>query len=445
MSLSSEELVELIEQRQVRRLRDWLEELDAIEIAEELARLEPHLRPVPFRLLPKDRALAVFEAMDTLHQRELLDGLADVNVAELFVGLDADDRARLLDEVPAKVARQLLAGLPAQARRNTNILLGYPEESAGRIMSPRYVSVRSSMTAADALDKVRRAGLRPREVLVLPVTDDHRHLVGVVDLPDLVTASPDTQVSELTSPDTYSVQVDEDQEVAARRIQEADLVALPVLDHEERLVGVVTVDDAMEIIELEETEDISRAGGVEPLDRPYLEAGVVQLASKRAVWLLLLGVAAVASVTVIGWFEDRIAAVSALALFIPLLIGTGGNSGAQAATVVIRAMAVGEVRFGDLPRILRRELVVGVVLGLMLAAVAFLPVFAIFGVGMAIVVSSALFFICTWATFAGGMLPPIAKQIGVDPAVFSTPVIATLVDASGLLIYFGIAVMVLGI
>ena len=445
MTMTTETLAELVENKDVERLHDWLEEQGALDIADELARLEPNQRPIPFRLLPKDRALAVFEAFDTVHQGELLDALADVDMDELFAGIDADDRARLLDEVPAKVARRLLAGLPTWARRNTNVLLGYPEESAGRIMSPRYVSVRSSMSAADALTKVRRAGLRSREVLVLPVTDDQRRLVGVVNLPDLVTASPGTVVDELTSHETYSVQVDEDQEIAARLIQEADLVALPVVDHEDRLVGVVTVDDAMEIIELEETEDISRAGGVEPLDVPYLEAGVFRLARKRVVWLVLLGVAAVASVTVIGRYEDRIETASALALFIPLLIGTGGNSGAQAATVVIRALAVGEVRLADVPRILRRELVVGAVLGLMLGIIGFLPVLLFFDLQFAIVISLTLFFICTWATFAGGMLPPIAKRLGIDPAVFSTPVIATLVDATGLLIYFSIAVWVLGI
>ena len=445
MTMTTETLAELAESKDVQRLHDWLEEQGALDIADELARLEPHQRPIPFRLLPKDRALAVFEAFDPVHQGELLDALADVDMDELFVGIDADDRARLLDEVPAKVARRLLEGLPPAARRNTNVLLGYPEESAGRMMSPRYVSVRSTMSAADALAKVRRAGLRPREVLVLPVTDDQRQLVGVVDLPDLVTASPGTVVDELTSHDTYSVQVDDDQEGAARLIQEADLVALPVVDHEDRLVGVVTVDDAMEIIEQEETEDISRAGGVEPLGVPYLEAGVIQLARKRVVWLVLLGVAAVASVTVIGRYEDRIETASALALFIPLLIGTGGNSGAQAATVVIRALAVGEVRLVDVPRILRRELVVGGLLGLMLGAIGFLPVLLFFNVQFAIVISLTLFFICTWATFAGGLLPPIAKRLGIDPAVFSTPVIATLVDATGLLIYFSIAVWVLGI
>lgn len=445
MTTDSMTLESLIRDQDLGRLRDWLDEQGALDIAEELVRLEDADRAVPFRLLPKDRALAVFEALDPLHQKELLDALADVDAEALFAAIDADDRARLLDEVPAKVARALLASLPAESRDNTNRLLGYPEESVGRTMSPRYVSVRASMTAADAIAKVRRAGLRSREVLVVPVTDDQRHLQGVVDLPDLVTAAPGTTVSELLRPDVYVVRVDEDQEVGARLVQEADVVALPVVDAEDRLVGVLTVDDAMEIIEIEETEDIARAGGSEPLDVPYLEATVLHLARKRAVWLLVLILAAVLTVNVIGAFEETLEAVLTLSLFIPLLIDTGGNSGSQAATVVIRAMAVGEVRFSDLPRILRRELIVGLLLGSMLGVIAIPLVSIFFGLDFALVIGSTLVVICTWASFSGGLLPLVAKRIGVDPAVVSAPVITTLVDATGLIIYFLIARAVLGL
>jgi magnesium transporter len=445
MAPASQTLADLVEARDLDALNDWLNEHGALDIAEELARLDPEQRAVPFRLLAKDRALAVFEALDPIHQRELLDGLREDSVNELFAGIDADDRARLLDEVPAKVARRLLAGLDEERRRNTSILLGYPEESAGRIMSPRFVNVRASHTAADALAKVRRAGLRSRDVLVLPVTDDERHLEGVVDLPDLVTAPADARVRDLVRPETYSVRYDEDQEVASRLIQEADLVALPVVDSEDRLVGVITVDDAMEVIEEEETEDIHRAGGVEPLAVPYMDAGVFHLARKRAVWLLVLILAAISTVTVLEFFEGTLEQVAILAFFIPLLIDTGGNSGSQAATVVIRAMAVGEVRFSDLPRILHRELRVGLLLGLMLGGVGFPIVAFVYDLDFAIIIASTLLVICTWASFSGGLLPVVAKRVGVDPAVVSAPVITTLVDATGLVIYFLIAAAVLGL
>jgi magnesium transporter len=445
MAPATQTLADLVEARDLDALNDWLNEHGALDIAEELARLDPEQRAVPFRLLAKDRALAVFEALDPIHQRELLDGLREDSVNELFAGIDADDRARLLDEVPAKVARRLLAGLDEERRRNTSILLGYPEESAGRIMSPRFVNVRASHTAADALAKVRRAGLRSRDVLVLPVTDDERHLEGVVDLPDLVTAPADARVRDLVRPETYSVRYDEDQEVASRLIQEADLVALPVVDSEDRLVGVITVDDAMEVIEEEETEDIHRAGGVEPLAVPYMDAGVFHLARKRAVWLLVLILAAISTVTVLEFFEGTLEQVAILAFFIPLLIDTGGNSGSQAATVVIRAMAVGEVRFSDLPRILHRELRVGLLLGLMLGGVGFPIVAFVYDLDFAIIIASTLLVICTWASFSGGLLPVVAKRVGVDPAVVSAPVITTLVDATGLIIYFLIAAAVLGL
>jgi len=438
-------LTELVAARDFDAINEWLAEHGALDIADEFARLAETDQAVVFRLLAKDRALAVFEALDTINQQKLIDALADESVHELFLHIDADDRARLLDEMPATVAARLLANLPDVARTNTTRLLGYPEESAGRTMSPRYVSIRAGQTASDALSRVRRAGLRPREVLVLPVTDDQRKLIGVVDLPDLVTADTNTRVGDLIRSETYSVRVDDDQEIAARLIQEADLVALPVTDTEGRLVGVLTVDDAMEVIEEEETEDIHRAGGVEPLGLPYLQAGVLQLARKRAVWLLVLILAAVATVNVLEAFEDTLEAVIALALFIPLLIDTGGNSGSQAATVVIRSMAVGEVQFRDLPRILHREVRVGLLLGLMLGSVGFPIVWFFYGAPFALVVSSTLVAICTWASFAGGLLPLLAKRLNIDPAVVSAPVITTLVDATGLIIYFLIARAVLGI
>ena len=438
------DLEALIEAGDLRGVDGWLTERDVITVADELARLEPAERAVVFRLLRKDRASEAFEALSPVHQAELLDALGDTSVHDLFYALDAADRTELLDEMPANVAARLLAQLPPEARRYTNIVLGYPEESAGRAMSPRYVSLPETMTAGDALARVRAAQLRPREVLVLPVVDATRRLVGVVDLPDVVTADSEAPVGLLVRPDTYSVSVMEDQEVAARLMQEANLVALPVLDNEERLVGVLTVDDAMEIIEEEETEDAARAGGAEPILVPYLDAGVLLLARARGTWLLLLVAAAVLTVNVLQAFESTLEQVVTLAVFIPLLIGTGGNSGAQAATAVVRAMALGEVRIVDLPRILRRELAVGFLLGLILGTIAFPIVGLVFGWQFAGVVSLTLLAICSWASFAGGLLPVLARQAGIDPAVVSAPLITTLVDATGLIIYFLIARALLG-
>jgi magnesium transporter len=427
-------------------LRAWLEENGTLDIIDALVRLEPEERAVPFRLLDKDRALDVFEGFDPLHQQQLLEALRDERVRELFGGLEADDQARLLDEVPAAVATRLQTGLPAEQRAATAALLGYPAGSAGRIMTPDFTNVRASMTVADALAKLRRAGPRPTraQTLVLPVTDDQRRLIGVVDLADLVTAAPTTRIRDLMPPETLSVRADEEQEKAARLVQEADLIALPVVDREDRLVGMITVDDAMEVVEAEDTEDFSRAGGSEPLEQPYLSASVFQLARKRAPWLLLLGAALTLTVVVLESFETALTALPALAFFIPLLNGTGGNSGAQASTLVVRALAVGEVRLSDLAKIILREVRVGLALGAILAAVA-LPTVAIFySVSIGVVIAATMVGICTLASFAGGMLPLVAKRIGIDPAVVSSPLITTLVDATGLVIYFLFAYAVLG-
>lgn len=439
------DLEALLEVGDLRGIDGWVSARDILSVSDELARLEPAERAVVFRLLRKDRASEAFEALSPVHQAELLESLGDASVHDLFYALDAADRTELLDEMPANVAAKLLAQLPAEARRYTNIVLGYPEESAGRAMSPRYVSIPETMSASDALARVRAAQLRPREVLVLPVVDATRHLVGVVDLPDVVTADSLTAVGTLVRPETYAVTVTEDQEVAARLMQEANLVALPVLDNEDRLVGVLTVDDAMEIIEEEETEDAARAGGAEPILVPYLDAGVLLLARARGTWLLLLVAAAVLTVNVLQAFASTLEEVVTLAVFIPLLIGTGGNSGAQAATAVVRAMALGEVRIIDLPRILRRELVVGLLLGIILGSIAFPVVGLIFGWEFAGVVAATLLAICTWASVAGGLLPVLARQVGIDPAVVSAPLITTLVDATGLVIYFLIARALLGL
>lgn len=424
-------------------VRDWLAETGTLDIADELARLDSDERAVPFRLLGKDRALTVFEQLDPVHQQELLAGLRDDRVRELVEQMEPDDRARLLDEVPATVATRLQAGLSASERQLTALLLGYPSYSAGRIMVPEYVNLRSSMTVADAMAKLRRLQRPSRNLAVLPVTDDGRRLLGMVDLADLVTARADEQVDSLMSREQHYVRVDVDQEVAARLVQEAGLVALPVVDAEDRLVGIITVDDAMDVVEAEDTEDISRTGGAEPLERPYLSASVWLLARKRAVWLLVLVVAAALTVNVLQYFEDTLEALVTLALFIPLLIDTGGNSGSQASTVVIRAMAVGEVRFADLPRIVGREARVGLMLGGLLAVVAFPIVSVFFDPQIALIISLSLVTICAWASFAGGMLPLLARRVGIDPAVVSAPLITTLVDATGLVIYFLIAQAVL--
>lgn len=442
---ATDRLETLVAMGDVRALRDWLEARSVVEIADDLPRLDPEAQPIAFRVLPKRRALEVFETLDPVHQQQLLAGLRDERVRQLVEEMDPDDRAELIDEVPAKVAKRLLAGLSPRERHLTATLLGYPDGSAGRIMSPEVVNLVATMSAAEALAKVRRVGGSAETIYALPVTDEERRLVGVMGLRGLVLADPGARVADLMDTDVYSARVDDDQEKVARLIGEADLLALPIVDTEHRLVGIVTVDDAIEILEEEETEDVARAGATEPLGQPYLSVSVVRIARSRIVWLLVLLFAATLTVNVLQVFESTLEQVVTLALFIPLLIGTGGNTGAQAATTVIRAMAVGEVRFGDALMVVLRELRVGMLLGTMLGLLAFVPVALLLTPDLGLVIGLTIWLICTWAATVGAMLPLAARRVGVDPAVVSAPFITTLVDATGLVIYFLIAKVVLGI
>ena len=439
------EVDELLASDDLELIDRWLAQADTVEIADQLARLPRERRAVPFRLLAKDRALDVFEQLDPSVQQELLEGLREANVRQIFEGMDPDDRARLTEEMPAKVARRLLAGLSANERRLTATLLGYPEDSAGRLMSPEVASLRAAMTVGEALDRLRRVGRSAETIYALPVTDDRRRLVGALGLRDLVLADPHGTVGDLMDTDVYSARVDTDQEEVARLMREADLLALPIVDHEDRLVGIVTVDDAMEVLEEEETEDVARTGGAEPLGRPYLATSILQLARSRVLWLFVFIAAGAITVNVLAAFEATLEAEVTLALFVPLVIGTAGNTGAQSATTITRALAVGEVRLADLAPVVMREGSTGLFLGLLLAAAAFAPVALLVEPDIAVVVSVTLLIACTMASLIGSVLPLGAKRTGIDPAVMSVPLITALVDATGLIVYFLVARTVLNL
>ncbi|WP_146341649.1 magnesium transporter [Nesterenkonia sp. NBAIMH1] len=442
--MSTDVLSDLISANATDQVRTWVHGNHAVRVTEEIARLDPSEQAVAFRLMEKDKALEVFERLDPEHQRTLLEGLKEERVQELVAAMPADRRARLLDEVPAKVATRLMEGLSRDQRDTTAELLGYEQGTAGRMMVPAVVTVSPESTREAALQKLQDRPGRSDEYSVLPVTDQQRRLVGIVSLSDIVTSPQGTPVQDVMLTDAYSVTAHQSREDAGRLIQDADLLGLPVVDSEDRVIGIITVDDAMEALEEEVTEDAYRAGGAEPLGRPYLAATVFGLARSRAVWLLVLVLAAVLTVNVLEFFEETLESMVVLALFIPLLIDTGGNAGSQAASAMIRALAVGEVRFRDLPRILWREARVGLLLGVMLAAIGF-PIASIFyGTDIGLIISLTLLVVCFWASSVGGILPLIATRLKIDPAVFSAPVVTTLVDATGLVIYFLIANAVLG-
>lgn len=410
------------------------------QLAAELTRLRPVERAARFRLLDKDAAAAVFDALDPWQQGELLDDLRSPRVLELLEAMEPDDRVRLLDEMPAGVASRLLASLSDPERRLTDLLLGYPPQSAGRIMSPEYLELRRDATVAEALTAIRQEGGGLQTLLVLPVRDRGRRLDGVVRLTDLVRAPLGARVIDILDTAYPVVGARDDQEAVARLMKEHDLVAVPVVDDERRLVGIITVDDAMEVLEHEESEDLARVGGAsEPLGVPYHAVSVRRIVRARVVWLLFLIVAATLTVTVLGVFEGTLERAVTLALFVPLLIGTGGNCGAQAATTMTRAIAVGDVRFADLGPSLFKEARVGLLLGVLFALLGFPLVTAIWSVELAATVSLTLLAICAWATTIGALLPLLSSRVGIDPAVVSAPLVTTFVDATGLLIYFGIA------
>ncbi|MBK7321753.1 MAG: magnesium transporter [Candidatus Microthrix sp.] len=438
-------IASLVRSEDTQALSDHLATMGMRDLVAELARLDDDAMGVAFRLLERDRAAEVFEALEPTYQQRLLGGLRADRVVHLIEELDPDDRVRLLDEVPAKVANRLLAALSPEELTLTTTLLGYPEESAGRLMSPEFVSLRAAMTVGEALAKIRTDGVDAETIYALPVLDDERHLIGVTGLRALVVADRESLVGDLMNTDVRFVSTHADQEVAARLVSNEGLIALPVVDAEQRLVGVLTVDDAMAVLAAEESEDAALQGARTPAKTPYLAMSVVSIARTRALWLLVLIVAAALTVNVLQVFEDSLAQVVALALFIPLLIDTGGNCGSQASTSMVRALAVADVRPEDVRRVVWREARVGLMLGLMLGAAAFVPVALIWEPNLALVVAATLVSICTWATMAGAALPFVARRLGIDPAVVSAPLITTLVDASGLLIYFGFANLILNI
>ena len=429
----------------VDRVTRCVSQRSPVECADDLVRLSPEEQRAVFHLLDGEQALAVFEALEPREQVSLVEALPAEQSGDLVEAMDPDDRVRLLDAAPSEVASDVLSRLSPSERQLTAALLSYPPESAGRMMSPEFVALRPEMTVDEALDELRRRGREAETIYTLPVTNDAGQLIGVVGLRALVLGDGWRHVDDLMATDVHTVRFDDDQEKVARLVQDTDVLAVPVLDGDGVLIGLVTADDAMTVLEAESGEDLARTGASEPIGGPYFSVSLVRLARNRAVWLLVLSLAATLTVSVLQAFEDTLAAVVTLALFIPLLMGTGGNAGAQSATTVIRAMALDEVRWGDLRRVVWRELRVGLLLGCMLGAVAYLPVGVFSGRRIAGIVSLTLVIVCTTATFAGSLLPMLARRLGVDPAVMSAPFITTVVDATSLVVYFLIARLVLGL
>lgn len=435
---------ELLRAKDLAGMSQLVADLPPADAARILERTDSAERAVLYRLLPKDRALDVFEQFDASVRSELVTALRDDDVVTLFAELDPDDRVELVDELPSNVAHRLMQGLSRTERELTAPMLGYAKGSVGRRMSPEYVRVHPTTTADQALAQVRAIGAGAESVYLLPITDDSRRLVGVATLADVATADPTTVVENLSTSRPV-VRADVSAEEAARSCLDHRSPAVVVVDSENRLIGILTIDQASRILEDAEDEDAARAGGTEPLRRPYLATPVLSIVRSRVVWLLVLALSAILTVQVLEIFEHALAAVVTLALFIPLLTGTGGNTGSQAATTVTRALAVGDVRPRDIGAVLFREIRVGATMGAMLGTLGFVIAGLVYDWHLGLVIGSTLLAICTLAATVGGAMPLLAKKIGVDPAVFSTPFISTFCDATGLIVYFAIAKLVLGV
>lgn len=439
------EVVEaLLDHQDLEQLAPLLTAVPAWEVVDWMRRLPLRNQALLFRLLEKDLALEVFERLAPPVQSTLVSGLLDEELTTLIEDLDPDDRVALFDELPAKVVNRLLPGLSPRERRLTAPMLGYPLGSVGRRMSPEYVTLRATMLVREALDLVRGFEGDSQSLHLFPVTDESRRLIGAVTLPELVMADPSEMVEDLRR-DVSSRSAEDSAEEAARICADHRLPALPITDREKRLVGVVTVDDALQIISDADAEDAARAGGAEPLRQPYLSTPILRIVRARTGWLLILALSASLTVSVLEQFEATLAEAVVLALFIPLLTGIGGNTGSQAASTLTRALAVGDVRPRDVTKVVLRESRVGLTMGLLLSVLGFAIASPIYGSQIGLIIGTTLLLVCTMAATVGGMMPLVAKALRVDPAAFSTPFISTFCDATGLLIYFAIAKVVLGL
>ena len=402
--------------------------------------LEPH------------RAVKTLKFLDLKLQKRLIHTLPSNKVAELIQNMHFDDRTALLSELTSEAVKRLVLFLPHEDRIETLALLGYPEYSVGRLMNPDYIEVKDHFTVQDALNKVRKLGRTIENINFIYIIDDHEKLIDDINLKELLIASPETKISDLMDSKYIALHVSDDQENASSVFRKNNRAVLPVIDNDGILLGIVTIDDILRIQSEEDTEDIQKMGGTEALDEPYMNTAFFELIKKRAPWLVILFLGEMLTATAMSFFEDEISKAVILALFIPLIISSGGNSGSQASTLIIRAMALGEITFEDWWRVMRREIFSGLILGTILGTIGFLriaiwssfsPIYGPHWMLIGIVVGITLLGVVLWGTICGSMLPIILKKLGADPATSSAPFVATLVDVTGLVIYFVVASLLL--
>lgn len=451
-ALTTADLETLLYTRDFNAVRERTKNWPAGDLADLMEPLSAEKEAVIFRLLPRQQAAMVFSYLSSERQEELLKAMAHEEVAGMLNAMSDDDRTDFLEELPAKVTQRLLNLLSQQERSIASKLLGYAEDSVGRLMSPHFVRVRSHWTVDYALDHIRRYGVDSETMSMVYVIDQEGKLIDDLRIRQILLAPPEAHISDLMDLHFASLRATDNAETAVQVFRDTDLIALPVTDTENVLIGIVTIDDILDVAEEEATEDIQKMGGSEALDEPYMEIGLPSMVRKRATWLVILFLSEMLTATAMGSFENEIAKAVVLSIFVPLVISSGGNSGSQASTLIIRAMALGEVRLIDWWRVMRREILSGLSLGTILGAIGFVRIsawaliFKSYGEHwflLALTVGVSLVGIVLWGTLSGSMLPFLLRRLGLDPATSSAPFVATLVDVSGLVIYFSVASFIL--
>jgi magnesium transporter len=446
------EIRDLIAERNFGALRELFREMPPADVAEVILDLPEDEQVIIFRLLPNALAADVFEYLDAEPQQQLLKAMAHEQVAAILNEMSPDDRTALLEEMPSAAARQLIKVLTPEERRIAQALLGYPEDSVGRLMTPDFIAIDDDWTVRDVLDHIREFGRDSETLNVIYVVDERGKLIDDLRMREFLLRPLDAKVSDFRDRTFVALKVNDTQEEALNAFRKYDRAALPVTDSNDVLVGIVTSDDMLDVAEEEATEDIQKFGGMEALDEPYMRISLLRMVRKRAGWLVILFLGEMLTASAMGYYEGEIAKAVVLALFLPLIISSGGNSGSQASTLIIRAMALGEVTLRDWFRVMRKEIMAGLLLGCVLGLIGFMRVAlwsqfsTIYGphwLLVAFTVGLALIGVVLWGSISGSMLPFILRRVGADPATSSAPFVATLVDVTGLVIYFSIALLIM--
>ena len=437
-------ITELLEQKKYASLRDILTEMHPADVATMFDELEKRQISLLFRLLPKELAAETFVELDPDNQEALIKAFSDNELKEVLDEMYLDDAVDLVEEMPANVVRRILQNTDEETRKMINEVLKYPKDSAGSMMTIEYVQLKESMTVADSFQTIRRTGIDKETIYSCYVTDQNRHLKGIVTAKGLLLSDSDMLIGDIMDEDVISVFTTDDKEEVVQKFQLYNLIAMPVVDKENRLVGIITVDDAIDVIEQEATEDIETMAAITPTDKPYLKTGVFETWWKRIPWLLLLMVSATFTSVIINSYDAALATLG-LAAFMPMIMGTGGNAGSQSSVTIIRGLSIGEIEMGDIIRIIWKELRVSLLCGITMAIATFAKIMLIEQPGLmtAVVVSLTLVATIVTAKLVGCILPVLAKRVGFDPAVMASPFITTIVDALSLVIYFRIATLIL--